>query len=257
MEVKKRSSALPLFRVRMGPLFAWVCIHKSPLGSMNVIRCFAEDTHWHNTLHLSCQQPKQLYGGVWWRNLRFGIKKRGEKHKAEAFSYLPTQPFWNAAKQCFAMPCFAKRRGQSSKSGQREQCCLCRMGTCVLIFWTHTNVGIDTCFKDCQGPEHETHHLSKLQHHGSLTPLYSVSSSLAAHSFPSLFISFSCSFFHWCAAWSQMRLKDCLVLCCCLLFIFWQHLYMSYTSVFSETCICSKKIMSKWKGLINLYISCV
>lgn len=210
----------------MGPLFAWVCIHKSPLGSMNVIRCFAEDTHWHNTLHLSCQQPRQLYGWVWWRNLRIWNQKKGEIHKAEAFIYLSTQPFWNAAKMCFTMP----RKRTEFKEWQREQCCLCRMRTCVLIFWTHTNVGIDTCFKDCQGPEHETYHLSKLQHHRSFTPLYSVSSSLAAHSSLSLFISlslclsFSRSFFHWYAAWSQMRLKDCLVLCCCLLFIFWQNL---------------------------------
>lgn len=170
MELKKRYSALPLFRVRMGLLFAWVCIHKSPLGSMNVIRCFAEDTHWHNTLHPSCQQPRQLYGGLWWWNFRFWNQKRWEMHNAEAFSYLPTQPFWNVANKYFTTPCFAKGRGQSSKSGQWEQYCLCHLGTCVLIFWTHTNVGIDTCFKDCQGPAHETYNLSKLQHHGSLTP---------------------------------------------------------------------------------------
>lgn len=118
-------------------------------------------------------------------------KKRGRYIKQKPLVIFPLSYF--ETQQSCVLPC--QGRGQSSKSGQREQCCLCRMGTCVLIFWTHTNVGIDTCFKDCQGPEHETYHLSKLQHHGSLTPLYSVSSSLAAHSFLSLFIYLSVSVF--------------------------------------------------------------
>lgn len=145
MKLKKRFFALPLFRVRMGPLFAWVCIHKSPLGSMNVIRCFAEDTHWHNTLHLSCQQPRQLFEGVWWRNLCFWIQRgwgvgviKQKPLVIFSLSHFVTQLsiFWLFVHFFFffTMPRFGKGRGQSSKSGQREQWCLCRM--CVLIFWT-------------------------------------------------------------------------------------------------------------------------